>query len=238
MPVLSPLLQLLYPSRCLGCQAPVESGELLCPACDTRLPRHLPPYCQRCGGAVEGAWDATPTCGICRQTAWVFRRARSAYRFEGVIRDCLHRVKYQGYRRLGERLGDWLAAYAASILSAEDVDVVLPVPLAPARQADRGFNQAELLARPVAAALGRPLDQRSVVRRGHAPPQVGLTRSARQDNVRTAFTVRHPAAVAGHQILLIDDVFTTGATVDSASCALRAAGAASVEVLTLAREIS
>lgn len=238
MPIPSCLVQLLYPSRCLGCHQPVTATDTLCARCEESLPRLLPPVCERCGAPLAGAWDRSAVCPGCRRSAGAFQRARSAYRHDGVIRELLHRVKYQGYRRLGARLGMWLAAYALGAWTIEELDVVVPMPLTAARRAARGFNQAYWLARPVAAALGRPLDERVLIRVGHAPPQVGLSRAARHRNVQGVFAVPRSALAAARRILLVDDVFTTGSTADAASRALRDAGAASVEVLTLAREIA
>jgi ComF family protein len=156
------------------------------------------------------------------------------------MREAIHALKFGGRPVLATPLGRLLAEAGARALPAPPADWadgLVPVPLHPARLAERGFNQAELLAAPCAARWRVPVLSRALVRRRPTLPQTDLDPAARRANVRDAFRVPRPAAVEGRRVLLVDDVLTTGATVGAAARALRAAGAAAVGVLTLARVV-
>jgi ComF family protein len=165
-------------------------------------------------------------------------RAVGAYR-DG-LRAAIHALKFRGRVAVAAPLGALLAERGAALagLTGEAptlVDAVVPVPLHPGRLAERGFNQAELLAAPCARAWGRPLVTGALVRTRPTRPQTELDAVERGTNVAGAFAVRRPAAVAGQRVVLVDDVLTTGATARAAARALRDGGAAAVGVLVLAR---
>lgn len=143
------------------------------------------------------------------------------------------RFKYEQRPDLGTRLGRAMLTVATALRGS--VDVVIPVPLHPKRLAERGYNQAALLARPIASSLEIPFAPRALRRRHDTPRQVVLDREARQSNVRTAFATRERVRVAGSRVLLVDDVRTTGATLDACTSILRSAGARHVFALVLAR---
>jgi ComF family protein len=196
--------------------------------------------CLRCGwpfpAAEAAAGAAAPLCQRCREAADAFRLARAPlrYRQEGVARAAILLAKHGGRLALLGHLARLLAAEAPRYLAPEEWDVLVPVPLHWTRRWRRGFNQAEVLARGVGRGLGIPVSTAALSRVRATPPQQGDA-EARRRNVRDAFRVRRPGRVAGRRILLVDDVFTTGATANAAARALRAAGAADVGVLTLAR---
>jgi ComF family protein len=156
------------------------------------------------------------------------------------MREAIHALKYGGRPVVATPLGRLLADLAPGVVPAppaEWAEGLVPVPLHRARLAERGFNQAELLAAPCAARWRLPVFGRVLVRTRPTPPQTDLDAAARRANVRNAFAVPRPAEVRGRRLLLVDDVLTTGATADAAAQALRAAGAAAVGVLTLARVV-
>ena len=183
-------------------------------------------------------------CATCGSGEFPLDRARSFSVYSGPLRAAILQLKFGRRERLGRRLGGLLAGVWNGIgedLAGESA-VLVPVPLHAARQRERGFNQAELLARGLSAALektrgGRSpqVDTRSLVKIRATPPQTGLSGSARRDNVRGAFAVVRPEHVRKRQVVLVDDVMTTGATLSACAQALRSAGAQAICALTLAR---
>lgn len=219
------LADLLFPPRCLGCR---RVDTWLCADCLGQIPRIEPPFCTRCGDRVEGG----EICARCQTSPLHISRIRSVAHFEGTVRHAMHHLKYRGHTALAEPLGGLLATYWAR--HPAPVDAVVPVPLHAARLRERGYNQAALLAREMARRLGLAVDERTLVRERPTAPQVGLTASQRKDNVHDAFRCLNDALV-GKQVLLIDDVCTTGATLEACTLALQRKGACSVQALTLAR---
>jgi ComF family protein len=152
--------------------------------------------------------------------------------FEGVLRDAIHDLKYQGRVELASPLGSLMAAYW--VQHPMPVDVVVPVPLHPARLRARGYNQAALLAHEMAGRVGLNVDERPLIRQRATSPQVELNAQQRRENVRDAFRWSG-SGLAGKRVMLVDDVCTTGATLDACAVALCEGGAHSVRALTLAR---
>jgi ComF family protein len=213
------ILDLAMPPACAGCGA---EGKALCDECAPAL-------------AVRRGLPAGVPLGMPSDVPLPLVQLEWCAPFRGVVRDALHALKYAGERRLAEPLGG--AAAARWTEAAIGGDLLVHVPVHPARRAVRGYDQAELLARAAAVRLGLPV--RPALRRERATaPQFELDRSHRAANVRSAFAVdeRHAAAVAGRWIVLVDDVVTTGATLVACADALLAAGAVAVSALTVARE--
>lgn len=184
-----------------------------------------PEECRSGGGVV---------CGSCVGERPPFSYARSAGRYEGVLRRALHAFKFRGQTGLGPLLAELLFdVYLTGPPAA--TDLVVPVPLHPARERTRGFNQSVLLAKPLARRLGLPCLPRVLRRQRPTRPQVDLTGSLRRQNVRGAFDVASPTAVWERRVLLVDDVLTTGATVSECAQTLLRAGASAVGVVTVAR---
>jgi competence protein ComFC len=225
-PYLSALADLFFPQRCVGCER--RASDLLCLGCFEALPRVGRPVCARCGAPT--AFE-TKACETCKGVDFGFESARAPLRYEGVGEEIVHSLKYRGYTRVVGRLA---APLMAAVLDrGERFDAVVPVPLHSSRLRRRGFNQAELLARGVAKKLNAPVsDTLQVVRRTR--DQVDLSASERRENVAGAFSAR--SRVRG-RILLVDDVFTTGATMNSCAEALMRAGAEQVFALSLCRTV-
>ena len=232
------LFTLLFPVQCRICEQPLEVFTAA-PVCSDCL-KSPQPYqgieCARCGRFLPNAMGlhGTPHCAACRRNAFAFEQARSFGGYEGTLRALIQRLKYSGYRPLAKPLGRFLAE-AARRLEEKSFDVLVPVPLHPRRQRQRGFNQAALLAQQVSRFLNIPLGAKDCVRVRDTPPQTGLRAAERRKNVAGAFHVPEPQRVRGRRVLLIDDVLTTGATAHACAQALRAAGARGVWVGTLAR---
>lgn len=219
------VLDLLLPPRCGGCR---RLGSWLCDRCVRAIRRLEEPLCRRCGRELA---SASNDCG-CRARLKALTRLRSAVAYEGPIEHAVHRFKYQGWRRLAGPL----ALLMAERLAVEGVagSWVVAVPLHPGRLRERGFNQSELLA----AELRRHLALRSppgvLIRTRSTPPQVGHDRKRRHENVAGAFAWRG-GRLSGEAILVVDDVATTGATLDACASALRAAGSGPVTGVSVAR---
>lgn len=222
-------LDFLLPMRCLGCR---REGGLLCEPCIAALPRLLPPYCDICADrGIVGE------CRQCREQARQQGRPldglRAPYLFQGAIRDAIHSFKYENARAAAPLLGRLLAEYLAD--NPLPGEVLTPVPLHPRKLRERGYNQAELLARETGKIVGLPVDAKLLYRVRNTPAQARTAnRQQRLDNIADAFAVR--GDLNGRALILIDDVSTTGSTLTAAAAALKQAGAASVWALTLARE--
>jgi len=224
-------LDLLFPPRCAGCG---KSGSIVCAACLRQCVPVTPPFCLRCGTAL-------PSPGLCRRCKMDppgLSGLRAAYVYQGTLRSCIHALKYDGNKRLAGPLGGLLAqAYHTFGLRA---DMLVPVPLHSERQQMRGYNHARLLAEVCAASVGVPSRDDVLARCRATAAQADLTASERRQNVAGAFRCAPAWATGtlyGCSIVLIDDVYTTGATVEACAAPLFAAGAAAVWALVLARPV-
>jgi ComF family protein len=166
---------------------------------------------------------------------WHYRRARAVGQYRGMLRDALHLFKYRLQRRLANTLGVIMTERLPALAAAWQYDFIMPVPLHPRRLRSRGFNQALCLAAALAGEVRVPLDRFNLRRVRWTASQVGLTVRERAANVRDAFAVSRPEALRGKCVLLIDDIYTSGSTVNECSRVLIGAGAEAVDVLTLAR---
>jgi ComF family protein len=221
-------VDLIFPPQCGGCE---KVGNRFCPDCLTSLQCLLPPLCEHCGDPL--ARGEAGRCAACRRkSASALAGTRSVAFFEGSLQHALHRLKYKRDIILADSLARLLqAAWQTLALPGE---VVIPVPLSPQRLRERGYNQAGLLARGFAELAGLRYAPEGAGRVRHTASQVGLSAEQRRANVAGAFEGR-PRFVAGRAVILVDDVRTTGATLEACAEALRAAGAASIWGLTLAR---
>ena len=221
------LADLFYPQRCVGCWR--RASDVLCVACFEVLPEVGRPLCARCG--LPTAFE-TFVCEECKNVDFGFESARAPLRYEGAGKEVVHALKYRGYTGVVEKLAAPLMLGAIEE-SGAGFDAVVPVLLHRSRLRTRGFNQAELLARGVARRINAPVsDKLKVVR--STRDQVELSAAGRRANVVGAFAAK--GRVAG-RILLVDDVFTTGATLSACSGALLGAGAGEVHALSLCRTV-
>ncbi len=224
--VRSAALDLIFPPRCAGCG---RTGEWFCANCVASLQLIRPPLCARCGQAT----DDTAPCTSCRMHPLpdALTGLRAVARYQGGLRQAIHALKYEQIAVLAEPLGTLLADYLK--VQALAVNLIVPVPLHPAREEERGYNQSALLAKVISQRASIPLDTRIIVRGRDTPPQVGLGESERRANMVGAF--RCLGRLDGAQVLIVDDVCTTGATLSECAVALKAAGAVTIWGLTLAR---
>jgi ComF family protein len=236
------LLDLLYPPRCPGCG---RLGSLFCEHCLALIEPIRPPVCQRCGRpldagpaaqpgseceAVGGRW-AVGLCPTCWSAPSPLDGVTAVAVFAHPLRQAIHTFKYEDGRSLAPILGKLMVeAWHAGQLSA---DVIVPVPLHASRLAERGYNQSALLAHVLGQGVGVAVRPELLVRQRATQPQVGLTAQERRQNVGGAFACR--GQVAGQRVVLVDDVCTTGATLEVCASALKEGGAAVVWGFTLAR---
>jgi competence protein ComFC len=229
------LVGLFFPPHCSACQADTDAGVHLCAGCAEGARRIEAPFCRVCSQPFEGAITSEFICSNCGDRRFHFDCAVAPYLSHGVVRDFIHRFKYDGDYHLRHPLAEWAAvALDDERLRVQPYDAFIPVPLHRARKRERGFNQAEVLASLLARRTGTPLCN-ELQRTRYTTTQTRLDRHERMENLRGAFRVRQAAAVQRRHLILVDDVFTTGSTVEECARVLMQAGAASVRALTVAR---
>lgn len=228
-------LDLLLPPRCLACGATVSEAGTLCAPCWRGITFLGAPCCACCGLPFEFELAAATLCGACARAHPPFDRARAAMRYDEASRTLILAFKHGDRLHLAPAFGGWLKRAGAELVA--QADIAVPVPLHWTRLFARRYNQAALLAHALHAAGGPPVGADWLVRRRRTPSQGKRNAAARERNVRAAFAVRPGREIRGKRILLIDDVFTTGATVGECARVLVRAGAAAVDVLTLARTV-
>ncbi len=246
------LFATLFPSDCRLCGTPLVTISRLpvCKPCLSEIHEIEGAVCSVCGerlltpfalGSETGDGDEEARCGLCRRLAPPFLKAVAYGSYDGGLRELIHLLKYEQVRPAAAFLGRFLAEAASGLESSwtERPPVVIPVPLHPRKLRQRGFNQSELIAQKfIQFASGKmTLHLRVLQRRRETESQIGLTRHQRRENIRGAFIVSRAHEIAGREILLVDDVFTTGTTVSECARVLLRAGASKVFVATVARTL-
>jgi ComF family protein len=229
------VVDVVLPPRCLACGRIVEEPDALCGRCWGGITFFAPPWCAGCGLPFEHPMGEDAVCGDCARERRAWDRARAVLRYDKNSRQLILGLKHADNTHVAPAFGGWMRRAGGEVLA--DAEFLVPVPLHWTRLFRRRYNQAALLANAIHAAGGPPVAADCLARRRRTPSQGHLGPLARERNVRTAFAVRRPAEVVGRRVVLIDDVMTTGATVDECARVLKRAGAASVGVLTLARAL-
>jgi ComF family protein len=220
------LLELLYPPRCVVCRS---RGSWYCSACQQHIEFIQPPFCHLCGQSTS----AGQLCRSCSTRPLRIDGIRAVGYLEGGLRTAIHRFKYSNLRPLAQPLGRLAAEYLSR--NPLPVEALVPVPLHAGRLRERGYNQAALLARQIGDATCLPVVVDALARVKSTAPQVGLSAAQRRQNVEGAFHCSR-TIVAGKNVLLVDDVCTTGSTLEACAIALQQAGVGQVWALVLARE--
>lgn len=229
------LSSLFYPPLCVGCWSDVAGNEYLCESCRSRTPRITSPFCATCSEPFSGAITQTFHCANCEHRILHFDAAVSAYRSRGLVRKLVHEFKYARQRYLRHPLAAWLGeTMNDSRLHGRRFDMIVPVPLHPARERERGFNQATLLAELFSRRITVPLVL-ALERIRYTTTQTAHDRAERMENLHEAFRLRKKVGVRELRVLLVDDVLTTGSTLSECARILKEAGALSVYAATAAR---
>ncbi len=226
------VLDALYPPRCAACAQVGHKG--WCEDCLSRVFTITPPVCAKCGTPVE----PERFCPSCPVHPLLPEAVRAAAHYAGAVKDAIHRLKYAAKPAVAPALAQLLIQAWQSTLTEplHAAEAVIPIPIHRERERERGFNQSALLARQFCHAVGLPLWDHALVRATYRQPQVGLDAAQRMQNVKDAFRVVRSEEVAGRRVLLMDDVWTTGSTLNEATKALLQAGADRVFALTVAHE--
>ena len=233
--LLEAAVSLLYPPVCTLCGGKTRAGEYLCERCEAKATPIVAPFCQQCSEPFEGAIATAFTCANCAHRTIYFDAAVAAYRGRGIVRQIIHDFKYGRQIHLRHLVARWLyGAFDDERLRGRTFDMIVPVPLHPTRQRERGFNQASLLAELLTAQISIPCKP-LLKRVRYTTTQTALDRAERMENLHNAFRLRRNANVRGLRVLLIDDVLTTGSTLSECARILKRSGAISVYAATAAR---
>ncbi|HID29475.1 MAG TPA: ComF family protein [Desulfobacterales bacterium] len=247
-------LHAIFPPRCLICSAYYNcrsdlagtgasdwvsdlTAPYFCESCREGLLQIASPFCSRCGLPFVSREGDNHTCSECLLEKKYYRRARTFGVYDGSLMEAIHLLKYRKKTSLSRPLSALARETFLQFWDINTIDLLVSVPLHVKRLRERGFNQAHLLIRNWAKQDGIPLDSLTLSRGRWTEPQTTLSRAERRKNIKGAFTVRHPKTIKSRKVLLVDDVYTTGATVNECARVLMKAGAEFVDVLTLARAI-
>jgi len=234
--IIDTTLELVYPRICLTCGERLgASGKMsLCRACCDAIEKNDPPFCRGCGKSIVHARE-TDYCPSCEKTPHHLDRSFSVAKYDGIMRECVHKFKYNGKLSLETLFADMLASFAEKYIDITEIDCVVSVPLHRVKLRERTFNQAAVLASSLARRLDLPCSNDNLIRTSSSKPQIKLSKTARMKDIEGSFKVKRPESIKDRSILLVDDVFTTGATANECARVLKESGVRSVTALTLAR---
>lgn len=224
------LLDLLFPTRCPVCDRVLPLGEQICPQCAKNLKLIQSPFCRKCGKALPDSRQEY--CGDCEQGTHLFREGRALYEYP-CIRKSVYRFKYGGRKEYALFYGDEIARHLGKVILSWKPDALIPVPLHSSRKRKRGYNQAGALAAEVGKRLEIPVLSGLIVRVKNTTPLKLLTPAMRQNNLKRAFKICGNV-VKLNTIIIIDDIYTTGSTVDAMAAVLQEAGIKHVYFIALA----
>lgn len=231
------LKDIIYPKICISCKISLKNissiDEIICNECWNKIQRNLPPFCYKCGRHLD---DITETvCNSCLKNVLYFDRAFSPCVYEGIIKELIHEFKYKNKDYLGYTLSKLMIEFIKNYnLPMDDIDLIIPIPLHKTRLREREFNQAQILSLEVAKEFNKVMLEQILIRNLYTKTQTELEYKKRILNVKDSFLVVQKDIIKDKNVLLIDDVLTTGATASWAAYALKNSGANMIFVLTLA----
>ncbi|RJP28173.1 MAG: ComF family protein [Candidatus Omnitrophota bacterium] len=237
--LLKGIKDIIYPRVCIACNTKISEDasieKLICLKCWEKIGRNKPPFCQQCGRQLQRKNINKSICDGCVRSNVYFDRAFSPYRYEGAIKKLIHNFKYNNKKFLNKPLANLLINFINEYeIPIRFIDFLVPIPLNNARLREREFNQSQLLAERLSMILSKPVLNNALSRVVNTRSQAELNGQERFINIKNAFRTIETSAIKGKNILLVDDVFTTGATLSEAACVLKKSGANIVFALTLA----
>ena len=225
------LIELLFPRRCPVCDRPVDKmGRYVCKKCRAELKYVEDSYCMKCGKSLKATDDEF--CGDCKDASHIFDRGRALYEYE-TVKEAVYRFKYQGRREYAQFWGMELARVLGEEILSWRADAIIPVPLHKTREKQRGYNQAALIARELGKRLNIPVEEEFVGRIRQTLPQKNLKGKERQNNLKNAFKIRQND-VKLNTVIVVDDIYTTGTTMDEIAGCLKRAGIREIYCISLA----
>ncbi len=234
----STLFQFFLPPQCLCCERFLEESQQgFCPSCLSGIYWIEPPFCSICGYPFLSQETSSHPCGACVTHKKYFTMARALGSYEGPLQEAIHRWKYKGKANLTPFFAEWMAEGLKRYWAPNSFDLLIPVPLHPQRLRERGFNQSLLLVKELSHRSGIPYRKTLLQKIKPTLPQVALSGPEREKGIRGAFQVIEREELKGKSVLLVDDVYTTGATVNECSKTLLREGAQRVDVLTLGHAV-
>ena len=232
------LVNLFYPALCRGCgKKSTKWNQNICTSCLKRIKKRLPPFCAKCGKQIAGDPEEQNVCVDCKNDSIYFDRALSVFRYEGLLKDLIHDFKYKKMTSLSEEL----VAIASGFIEEHNVgkksDLVLSIPMHRKRFLEREVNTSDILAKSMAKKLNIPYSSGALKKIKNTSPQSRLSRAQRIDNITYSFSIpeKRIDEIRHKNILLVDDLFTTGSTVNECAKMLKESGSGLIEIITLAR---
>lgn len=236
--MLNRIINLFYPTSCLVCSKKPDSfNKNICPDCLIKIEKRLPPFCMKCGRQLRGESGLQELCHDCRKDSIYYDRAFSALSYNGVLRRLMHDFKYNKMTALSEDFAELTIEFMKKYGAGKNIDLVLSIPMHRSRLFEREVNPSHFLARKIAKKLGIAYSKGPIKKIKDTPPQSRLKRHERTKNIKGSFYLK-PGRISGmadKNILLVDDLFTTGSTVNEYSRLLKKAGARYIEVITVSR---
>lgn len=234
---LNDVSDVIFPPQCMGCAEILhpQNGKLFCPACKEKIRFITGSLCPVCGTTFSNSPAENHLCGNCLENKTYFSCARAVVSYETIILHAIHQFKYGNNISVGALLASFMADFSFPDVDFTDYSLIVPVPLHIKRLRQRGFNQSLILARALAKKWQIPVNFSLLKRHKFTETQTGMNKTERKQNIKGAFEVRDKENIAGKNIIIVDDVYTTGATVNECAKILIKAGAQKVTVLTLAR---
>lgn len=232
------ILNLLYPSACEACGIKTHAwNQNICGSCYKKIKKRQPPFCIKCGKELPGSPEMKNICNDCKKACIYFDRAASVFHYDDILKNLVHSFKYKKTISLAKEFSDLAVGFMEEYSIGMDSDMVLSIPMHPFRLFKREINPSEILAKNIAKKTGLKYSHGILKKIRNTTPQSRLARNERIHSVKNSFSLRKnkKTAIRNKNILLVDDLFTTGSTVNECAKVLKEAGSRSVEVITLAR---
>lgn len=236
--LLNGLKDLIYPNNCLSCKNKIAAHskeQFICKSCREKIEMNLPPFCSNCGRSLDRNNQEKNICPGCLNVKFNFDRAFSPCKYSGIIKTMIHEFKYTGHNYLGKNLGQILNNFIYKYnLPISHLDFIIPLPLHKTRLREREFNQAQILSEQIAKEFNKKILPKALTRIKATKTQTELSPEQRRQNVKNSFFVATPDLIKDKNLLLVDDVLTTGSTLSEAAKSLKVSGAKMVFAMTLA----